>query len=266
MGSFCVNKFWRRGGAYVPFGDTLTTEQVRSASVWTLGQSHNPKIVIEPHEYTGGPELFLDVKPLGRDVPEAQRRKRVAAWCELLPTLTDVRRLWLFSHVPKRLFEAACELANLEALYVKWGNADDLSPLSALQNLRHVHLGSLTKVTDITPLAAMQQLRSLEIENFKRVEIFDDLAGLSGLELLHLDGSIWTEQKIASLDPIGHMSGLRSFSMINARLRSKSFDPLLNLHQLEGFHASWWFHDAEFQKLRALPKLRYGNVFERRPH
>ena len=53
--------------------------------------------------------------------------------------------------------------------------------------------------------------------------------------------------------------------MINARLKSKSFEPLLNLHQLEGFHASWWFHDSEFEKLRALPKLKYGNVFERRP-
>ncbi len=237
---------------------------MRAASVWRIDQSHTT--VIEPHEYVGGPDLFLDVKPLGRDVPEPQRRKRVAAWCELLPTRAEVKRLWLFSHVPKRLFEAACELSNLEALYVKWGNADDLAPLTGLRNLRHVHLGGLTKVTDISPLAAMAQLRSLEIENFKRVEIFDDLAGLTGLELLGLDGSIWAEQKIESLEPIGQMFGLRSFSMTNARLRSRSFDPLLNLNQLEGFHAAWWFQDSEFEKLRALPKLKYGNAFERRPN
>ena len=178
VGSFCVTRFGRRRPAYEPFGDTLTPEQVRDASVWRFDKS--PKTVVEPHDYAGGPELFLDAKPLGRDVPELQRRKRVDAWCELLPTLTDLRRLWLFSHVPKRLFEAACELASLEALYVKWGDANDLSPLSALPNLRHVHLGSLTKVTDLRPLAGMKQLRSLEIENFKGVEVFDGLAGLTG--------------------------------------------------------------------------------------
>ena len=223
--------------------------------MWNFDKSPR-RTVVEPHDYVGGPELFLDVKPLGRDVPESQRRKRVDVWCELLPTLTDLRRLWLFSHVPKRLFEAACELSSLEALYVKWGNADDLSPLSTLTNLRHVHLGSLTKVTDIRPLAAMKQLRSLEIENFKRVEVFDDLADLTELELLRLDGSIWTEQKIESLDPVGRMLGLRSFSMVNSRLKSMSFDPLLNLDKLEGFHTSWRFQESEFEKLRVLPKLK----------
>ncbi len=80
---------------------------------------------------------------------------------------------------------------------MKWGDANDsFPPLSALPNLRHVHLGSLTKVTDLRPLAGMKQLRSLEIENFKGVEVFDGLAGLTGLELLSLDGSIWTEQRI----------------------------------------------------------------------
>lgn len=148
---------------------------------------------------------------------------------------------------------------------MKRGNVDDLSPLTALAHLRHVHLGSLTKVTDLSALSSMHQLVSLELENFKRVEKFDDLATLTKLELLTIDGAMWTEQTIASLEPIGCMSGLRSFSMTNARLRTGSFEPLLSLQNLEGFHAAWWFPETEFAKLRALPNLKYGNLFERRP-
>lgn len=251
----------RRVWKYRPLDDSLSDAAVRAGSWFDF--SDTPETSFEPHDYAGGAGLFLDAKPLGRiDEPESHGRKRVETWIELLPSLTEVRQLWLFCHVPKRLFEAACRLPNLETLYVKWGNADGLSPLSNLEHLRHVHLGSMTKVTDVNPLGTMTQLISLEIENFKGVTDFGPLANLTTLEGLALDGSIWTEQKIESLEPIGQMSGLRTFSMINARLRTRSFDPLLKLEQLEHFRWHDWFPDSEFEKLKDLPKLKYGNLFD----
>lgn len=250
---------------YKPFGDSLSDEQVRFGSVWQFWPGDMSKWLYEPGEYDGGAGLYLVMKRSGEHPTDSQMKKRIAGWCEILPTLTDVRRVWLDCHVPKPLFNAVCEMSGLESLHVKWGSVDDLMPLTALANLHHVHLGSLTKVVDIAPLSSMSQLVSLELENFKRVDKFDDLSVLSGLEMLAVQGDVWTEQKMESLKPIGLMDGLRSFSMINTRLRSESVEPLLSLRSLEHFNAAWHLSDAELAKLSTLPNLKYGNIFEGRP-
>jgi hypothetical protein len=52
----------------------------------------------------------------------------------------------------------------------------------------------------------------------------------------------------------------RFLTLINTRLTDKSFDPILNLMNLERFDSSWNYPESEFEKLKSLPNLRYGNV------
>jgi hypothetical protein len=49
-------------------------------------------------------------------------------------------------------------------------------------------------------------------------------------------------------------------TLINTRLKEKSFDPILNLSELVRFDSSWNYPEAEFEKLKSLPKIKYGNV------
>jgi hypothetical protein len=249
---------------YEPFGDSLSDEQVRFGSVWQFWPNDTSKWLYEPDEYRGGLGLYLAMERAGDPPTSFKLKQRIAAWCDFLPTLADVRRVWLDCHVPQKLFDAVCRMPALESLHVKWGGVDDLTPMTALASLRHVHLGSLTKVVDMRPVASMSQLVSLELENFKRVTQYDDLSALSSLEMLAIQGGVWAAQRMESLEPIGLMRGLRSFSMINTSLQSRSLDPLLSLRNLEHFNAAWHLSDAELAKLRTLPSLKYGNIFEER--
>jgi hypothetical protein len=83
---------------------------------------------------------------------------------------------------------------------------------------------------------------------------------LTGLEGLGLDGSIWTAQKIDTLKPLAPLKNLKYLTLTNTRLKDKSFDPILKLTELVRFESSWNYPEGEFQKLKALPKLKYGNV------
>lgn len=89
---------------------------------------------------------------------------------------------------------------------------------------------------------------------------FKDVAGMTNLKGLGIDGSIWTAQKIDTLLPLGQLTELKYLTLTNTRTKDKSFDPLLNLMQLIRFNSSWNYPVTEFEKLKSLPNLKYGNV------
>lgn len=261
MGWQGVLRHW----TYVPVGESLSDREVRHG-YWQFGRRSSPRAVTEPVHYRPSPGLFLDAIPLGTQdqVSDEVERQRVDQWCELLPTLTEVKQLWLYSFVPKRLLDAALQMPQLETLFVKWGNTENLDRLSELSNLRHLHLGGLSQVTNIDVLGTLAGLITLEIEDFKRVDDFAPLAALPQLEGLSLDGSIWNTQNIQTLAPIGELTSLRRLTLLNAQVQDKSLDPLLKLKHLEAFHSARWYPDSEFAKLRELPNLRQGNPYEKR--
>jgi hypothetical protein len=53
---------------------------------------------------------------------------------------------------------------------------------------------------------------------------------------------------------------LKYLTLTNSRIQDKSFDPLLKLVELVRFNSSWNYPEAEFDKLKSLPNLKYGNV------
>jgi hypothetical protein len=177
-----------------------------------------PKTIIYPDDYDGGESLSLSWD-LG-SVAEPDKKKVIKAWTAKLRTLQHLKRLKLWTHVTQPMFEAACELAQLEVLQIKWSNIHDLDAIRRLQNLRALSIGSSTRVKSIEPLAGLQSLKLLEIENFKLITDFSPLTRLTGLESLAVMGSMWSRQAIASLQPFASMTWLSALAIDTSSITS----------------------------------------------
>lgn len=143
------------------------------------------------------------------------------------------------------------ELHALEELTLEWPvTAPNLLPLLNLRKLRRLRIDSPRAVTDFTPLVRLPELTSLEIENAKHLH---DLAWLrpfkDRLEVLGIDGSINTAQKIASLEPLDGFA-FRRLTLTNVRLADKDLGPLINCRNLrELVCARFIATQADFMRL-----------------
>jgi hypothetical protein len=210
-------------------GGRVQSETTDPATEYPFHVSHWPKAIVDPDEYDGGDRLRLSWD-LGR-VSEAEKKQAIRQWCLKLPELQHVRWLSIWSRVTPPLFEAACQMRNLECLQIKWSNVRRLDPIAGLGQLRYLSIGSSTKVESVQPLAALSGLRLLEIENFKLISDFSPLLSLTALESLAVTGSMWTRQKVATLEPFAAMTWLKTLAVDTSNI--KSLRPLANLRSLE---------------------------------
>lgn len=238
----------------------LSQEQIRWGYWnWIRAQKHVPDHITYPEEYQPSETVVLEITQLD-GVSSYQQNKIVDQWCAKLPNLEEVKYLWFVSRVNQKMFEAACRVPNLEGLFVKWSGIKSIDNLRLLKKLRHLHLGSSSQVESIDVLGELESLITLDLQQLNRISDFNIVSKLSTLEGLGIDGSVWTAQKIDTLKPLSNLRDLKYLTLINTRLKDKSFDPLLNLSELVRFESSWNYPEAEFEKLKSLPKLKYGNV------
>jgi Leucine-rich repeat (LRR) protein len=132
--------------------------------------------------------------------------------------------------------------------------------LKLLQNLRHLSLGASSQVESIEPFGELSGLVTLELEQLNKIRDFRLLSCLDTLEGLGIDGSIWTPQVIESLKPLENLHSLKYLTLTNAKVLDQSLEPLLHLRELVRFNCAWNFPEAEFEKIKSLPRLRYGNI------
>ena len=207
-----------------------------------------PPVVVRPEELSGLDRLCVACTQT--DLSRADQRRLLGEWCELLPTLSHVRFLWLSSRVPQELFDAACRVPHLLGLWVKWSAVANLEALPGAKALRYFHLGSSAKLQSIAPLSGLTDLKWLDLENIKRVQDVSPLSVLTRLEGLSLEGSIWSTQKVLTLSPIGALTGLRFLSLANLRADDRTLRPLFPLTNLEVVRLARWWDPAEVEELR----------------
>ncbi len=171
---------------------------------------------------------------------------------------SNLRALWAGA-VNQDFFDEIVQLTNLEELYMAWPTtAADISGIAALKKLRKLQIDSPRNVTDFTPLTRLPKLVELDLENAKHLYDLSWLRPLKDrLEVLHLDGSINTSQKLKSLEPLDGFV-FRKFWMTNARLEDKDFGPLINCRNLTDFHcARFAARKEDFMRLAdARPDLK----------
>lgn len=217
-----------------------------------------PKKITFIEDYKPCSKLNLVITQLG--LKSHQQKKLVQLWCEKLPQLNNLKYLWFNSKVNQIMFDAACRIPNLEGLYIKWSGIKDLSALQNSKHLAHLYIGSSSQIENIESLGEVKSLITLSLEQLDKISDFGVLSKLTQLEGLWIDGSVWGPQKIDTLEPVGHLINLRYFTATNSKIITNSFDPLLKLKNLVRFDCSWNYPEEEFEKLKSLPNLKYGNI------
>ncbi|MDH4203220.1 MAG: hypothetical protein OEV87_10040 [Phycisphaerae bacterium] len=237
----------------------LTSKQIKKG-FWCSRRisAFPPKKITSIEDYKPCSKLNLVITQLG--LKSHQQKKLVQLWCEKLPQLNNLKYLWFNSRVNQIMFDSACRIPNLEGLYIKWSGIKDLSALQDSKHLTHLHIGSSSQIESIEVLGDLRNLIALDIEQLSKISDFGVLAKLTQLEGLGIDGSIWTPQAIDTLEPVGQLENLRYFTATNTKIKTKSFAPLLKLKNLVRFDCSWNYPAEEFEKLKPLPSLKYGNI------
>jgi Leucine-rich repeat (LRR) protein len=236
------------------------TERQIVEGFWWRDRAGNwpPKSITYFEDYIPGERLNLNITQL--DVSDYQQRKIVDRWCQKLPGLSEVNFLWFSSRVSQKMFEAACQMPNLVGLNIKWSGIKTLDSLKLLKSLRHLSLGSSSQVESIEPLGELTNLVTLELEQLNKIKDFSLISRLDQLEGLGIDGSIWTTQIIETLTPLENLHSLKYLTLTNAKVLDQSLDPLLGLTKLVRFNCALNLPKAEFEKLKSLPQLKFGNV------
>lgn len=140
----------------------------------------------------------------------------------------------LVAHAVNQDFlDEICELENLEWLELQWPTtATSLEGLVRLQKLKRLRIDSPRNITDFAPITRLPKLVRLEIENAKHLYDLRWMLPLKNrLEMLKLDGSINTTQKIESLDPLDGFV-FRELSLVSASVKDKDLSPLITCRSL----------------------------------
>jgi len=242
-------------------GDMNLSENQIRWGFWGWSEGSDPPLeritLFEQYKHTES--LRLEITQLDH-YSYYQQTKIVDKWCAELPYLEEVKYLWFVSRVNQQMFDAACRVPNLERLFIKWSGVKNIDALRFATKLQHLHLGSSSQVENIDILGEMCTLLTLDLQQLNKISDFSVLSVLTSLEGLGINGSMWTTQKIDTLTPLSNLTNLKYLTLINTQLKEKSFDPILNLTEMVRFDSSWNYPEEEFEKLKSLPKLKYGNV------
>ena len=191
-----------------------------------------PATIQQPEQYAGGERLSLAITQT--NLPAREQRALVSKWCELLPSLGEVRTLWFHSKVTQEIFEAACAMPGLQGLYVKWSAITSLAPLAGHRALSHLHLGGAPSATGLEALATLPALVDLDLHNVRESADLAFLQGLQGLRALGLagDSNSIKPLKIPSLAPLAKLQEVERLSLHTVRVDDGSLAPLAAMQRL----------------------------------
>lgn len=159
-------------------------------------------------EYDGRSQLAVSATQLGTRYSAYRAKKIVEEWCDFFAAgPSPITDLTFTTRTPKRLFASLRGQTQLEALSVKWGDYDDLSPLTVMRKLSRLRLGGASSIKTLQPLAELPQLRELEVESLRHVHDLSPLAALTQLRSLELGGN-WMSPRDAHVDSIDFLRQL----------------------------------------------------------
>lgn len=178
-------------------------------SVWDHSTRDAPMIT-RVADYAGEEVVAIAATQLGTDFTRTEASRIVQEWVDFFTAgPTPIVELQLATRTPKRLFHALGAQTQLQRLFVKWVDYDDLGPLAQMDRLRVLRLGGASCVNDVGPIAALApQLTNLEIESLRRVKDLRPLAALTSLRQLELGGD-WMSLRVAHIDSIAWLTALR---------------------------------------------------------
>ncbi len=181
----------------------------------------------------------MGVHKIGGNVPtpdETGRPERDVAELRLGEKVTDLRLAEMVARHP--------DMTRLEHVRIGGiGLISSLRPLTHLTGLTHVELRRAERIPDLSPLSALPNLRSLTLRGLK-LDDFSPIAELSGLTALNLSYA----ENLSDLGPIGRLIGLQ-------RLTLSGCPEISDLRPLEGLENLTRLTLSENEKIRDLTPL-----------
>ncbi len=232
---------------------TLTHQSSETVEPWHSYWHHRPtrdfppKAIRDPEDYSGGERLCLTITQT--DLPAKAQKALVKRWCDLLPTLTNVKTLWFQSRTSQEMFEAACAVPNLEGLYIKWGALTDMTPITQAQGLKALHIGGSPSMQHLEALTGLPNLQWLELENIKALAdpaFVGQLTRLRGLSLAGGDIGTGNVVKMDSLSALAGLQDLEWLALSYLRVADESLAPLAALPKLKVLLISNQFPAREY--------------------
>lgn len=173
---------------------------------------------------------------LGKRYSTHQAKKIVDKWCEFFASgPTAIVDLAFTSRTPKRLFASLAGQTQLRSLAVKWGDYDDLNPVTGMRGLTELWLGGASSVSTLTPLTELPQLRQLVLESLRRVHDLSPLGSLARLRSLEVGGD-WISPRIVHVDSVAflrNLPGLERLVLHTMIVDDLDYSPLLSLGNLK---------------------------------
>ncbi len=195
------------------------------------------KSITTVREYRGEPSIAIAATQLGLRFTKTQASRIVQEWVEFFSAgPSDILELHFTSRTPKRLFNSLAAQTQLEGLFVKWGDYEDLAALSGMSKLRLLRLRGASSVVDVSPLADLRDhLTHLHIESLRRVHDLSPLGQLRVLRQLELGGD-WASPRIAHIDSIAWLPALEALEHLLLHtiiVDDHDYTPLLQLPRLK---------------------------------
>ena len=148
-------------------------------------------------------------------------------------------------------------LGRLERLELEWPMvAKELTPLLGLKNLSYLSIDSPRNIADFAILLELRKLRTLIITNPKKMADLGWLAEAHHLEVIGIEGGMWSPYRIPTLRPLAGLRALRAFLGVSTSLADQDLAPLADCPRLEYLGIACVAPRAEFDRLgKARPDL-----------
>ena len=202
--------------------------------MWRKRRSNDDSIT-RVDEYDGRTAVTVFATQLDERSTRAQATRIVEEWCAFFSAgPTPITWLRFTSRTPKRLFASLRAQTQLQTLWLKWGDYDDLSPLTAMRELTELHLGGASSVRSLAPLSELSGLRDLTVTSLRHAHDLSPLGALLQLRTLWLGGD-GHSPRIAHVDSVEFLRRLRQLERLVLEtiiVDDKDYSPLLSLARL----------------------------------
>ncbi len=248
---------------------TVLTDKDIRIGVWTYGDV-NTEQNVPMKSYSHIPEDVNIMDRLWINVgawtflPEKEHKKLRKEWIKLLPTLKNIKFLWVKGSINQEFFDTICEMPWLEALNIRGLiSINNLTNISSLQNLKHLNFESSSRLKDINGLSNLNNLITLQIEGFKLIRDITPITKITSLKGLHIEGDMWKKQYIDSIDGLDKLINLEYLSLDGTEVVKKDITPILKFKKLQNLEVGYWWTTDDLKLLyNHLPNLKYGSVKE----
>jgi hypothetical protein len=208
-------------------------------------------------EYDGSDKLNLVCTQLNLT---AKRKKEVVQeWCEFLPTLKNVKRLCFFSKVNQELFDAACQIENLDSLFIKWSDIQNFENIKRLTKLRRLYISTSSHLDNLSFIESTKNIEWLELHELKNLTKLDGIEHAEKLKGFIISGGMYGKQKLKDFVPLSNLHNLEYLKLSSTYAISENLSPLCELKKLKYLDLPIYYPMLEYVKVyKHLPNCDHG--------